>query len=45
MANTFQFSYFIQMKTCIALDENLRKMNHEIAINPKYLHKIRVEPE
>lgn len=34
-----------QIKNCITLDESLQKMNHEIAVNPKYIHRIRFEPE
>lgn len=33
---------FIQMKLCMAADEQLRKMDQEIAVNPKYIQKLRV---
>ena len=33
---------FFQMRRCIASEAELRKMDQEIALNPKYLQKLRV---
>jgi hypothetical protein len=33
------------MRKCIQLDEKLRQMDHEIAVNPKYIQKVRTEVE
>ena len=37
----FLNSFYLQMQQCIGLDEKLKSMDQEIAVNPQYVQKVR----
>ena len=34
------FIFFLQMQKCIKMDEKLKEMDREIAVNPQYVQKV-----